>query len=417
MVRRIVTNVLLVCISFLLALVLLEIVVRVGGQADSDGQFAFMGYTLEPYVLPLETLRGNVEGYLANENVANVIYDDTLGWTFRPNSIRQAGTFTINSAGIRSKRDYSMLPPPDTLRIALFGDSFTAGDDVSDDEVWGRQLEILLNESGIRAEVLNFGVGAYGMGQAFLRWKKLGKSFAPDIVIFGLQPENLKRNLNVFRQLMHASGPPFSKPRFNLVNQELELVNSPTLPPAQLVAAFADFGNHPLAPYEFYYRSRYVASNWWASSRLAGFVHEVLKREDDSVDLYGPDSEGGMLGKAIVDAFGKDVIEEDAVFLVLHLPLRSHLVRRYNFIDPPYKFLLDHSSATYHYIATEEHFTPSHVDDVFWTQTFHYGPEINALVGQVVAERIETCVRDSSCDLPRFPDLSVIYATEQSATD
>ncbi len=89
----------------------------------------------------------------------------------------------------------------------------------------------------------------------------------------------------------------------------------PTLPPEQLVAVLADFGNHPLAPYEFYYRSRYVASNWWASSRLAGFVHEVLKKEDDSVDLYGPDSESGMLGKAIVDAFGKDVMAENAVFL------------------------------------------------------------------------------------------------------
>ncbi len=127
MVRRIVTNVLIVCISFLLALVLLEIVVRLGGQTNADGQFAFMGYTLEPYVLPVETLRVHVEGYLANENVAIVIYDDTLGWTFRPNSIRQSGTFTINSAGVRSKRDFSQLPPPDTLRIALFGDSFTAG--------------------------------------------------------------------------------------------------------------------------------------------------------------------------------------------------------------------------------------------------------------------------------------------------
>lgn len=182
-------------------------------------------------VLPVKQISERIKEYLEVKEWAAVIYDDTLGWTFHPNSIRQAGTFTINSAGIRSKRDFSLLPPPDTLRIALFGDSFTAGDDVNDDEVWERQLEILLNEAGIRAEVPNFGVGAYGTGQAFLRWQKLGKILAPDIAIFGSQPENLKRNLKVFRQLMHASGPPFSNPPFNLVNQELELVNSPTLPP------------------------------------------------------------------------------------------------------------------------------------------------------------------------------------------
>ena len=119
-----------------------------------------------------------------------------------------------------------------------------------------------------------------------------------------------------------------------------------------------------------------------------------------------------MLGKAIVDAFGKYVMAGDAVFLVLHLPLRSHLVRRYNCIDPPYKFPLDHSSDTYHYIASEEHFTPSHVDDVYWTQTLHYGPEINALVGQVVGEWIETCVRDSSCVLSRFEDVSALFTTD-----
>ena len=132
-----------------------------------------------PTLCPLRKLSQPVQDYLDLQGWATIIYDELLGWTFRPNSVRQEGTFTINGAGIRSRREYDLVPPPDTLRIALFGDSFVAGDDVADDEVWGAQLERLLLDAGIRNEVLNFGVGAYGMGQALLRWRHQGRGVRP----------------------------------------------------------------------------------------------------------------------------------------------------------------------------------------------------------------------------------------------
>ncbi len=158
------------------------------------------------------------------------------------------------------------------------------------------------------------------MGQAFLRWQNAGKSFDPDIVIFGLQPENLARNVNVFRQLLHPSGPPYSKPRFYLSDQELELINYPTLPPEQLVTAFA-----------------------------------ALRQNEEDPDIFGPDSEGEQLARAIIDAFAKDVMEEAKDFIVLHLPLQSHLIRYHGGAEAPYKLLLDHCRDTYNYIATEEY--------------------------------------------------------------
>ena len=238
--------------------------------------------------MPVNELRGQVEGYIANKDIAVVIYDEWTGWSFRPNSVRQDGTFTINSAGFRSRRDFDQSPPPDTLRIAVFGDSFTAGDDVGDDETWAYLLERAMNEAGFSVEVLNFGVGAYGMGQAYLRWERLGKSFSPDIVVFGLQPENLKRNVNVFRQLLHRSGPAFSKPRFALIEDELQLLNAPTLPPEQLMDVFENFSEHPLAPYEFYYQSRFRAARWWSASRLFSLVFEALRQAEDEPDIYSP---------------------------------------------------------------------------------------------------------------------------------
>lgn len=402
--RKTATNLLIACAAILLTLTLLEVLIRLAGRTDADGQFTFMDFTLQPYVLPLEKLRAPVQDYLDLAEWSTVIYDERLGWTYRPHAVRQNGEFTINGAGIRARREFSPQPPPDRLRIALFGDSFTAGDDVSDDEVWGARLELLLRAAGIRAEVLNFGVGAYGMDQAFLRWLHQGKKFEPDIVIFGLQPDNLKRNLNVFRQLMNINGPPFSKPRFVLDDDELSLLNSPALPPDQLIAAFEDFPEQPLAAYERHYRSRYVATNWWASSRLASLLYEALKQEDADANLLGPDSEGGQLGKAIVDAFAADVQQAEADFIVLHLPLQAHLVWRLNGIAAPFQFLLDHCRELYTYIPFEGHVQPAQANDEFWSATKHYGPELHALLAETVAQEIIACIQNGACALSRFDE-------------
>ncbi len=409
--RKALATAIIAPVAVSLTLLLLEIVIRAAGSADEYGRFTFLHFTLEAQALQVDLLRGQIEGYLANKDIAVVIYDDALGWTYRPDSTRQAGTFTINSAGFRSRRNFSKSPPADTLRIALFGDSFTAGDDVSDEEVWGYLLERKLKEGGIRAEVLNFGAGAYGMGQAYLRWREQGKHFEPDIVIFGLQPENLKRNVNVFRQLLHPSGPAFSKPRFALIEDELQLLNSPAIPPEQLIDVFENFHDHPLAPYEFYYRARTRAARWWSASRLLSIAFEALRNADEEPEIYTPGSEGGELGKAIVDDFGQDVLGNGAEFVVLHLPLQSHLIRYFSNLPRPrpvYDFLLEHSRESYHYIAFEEHLAPRHRDDAHWSPTKHYGPSLHELLASVVADDLVDCIVDGNCALPRFEDLSPI---------
>lgn len=407
--KKFAVNALIVISSFLIALILLEAFIRLAGETDADGQFTFLGYTLQPYVLPVKQLRVRIDDYIERQEYATIIADDWLGWTYRPDWAWNDGEFTINSAGLRARREYSPEPPPDTLRIAVFGDSFTAGEEVKDEETWSRHLERGLTQAGLRSEVLNFGVGAYGMGQAFLRWQRLGASYQPDIVIFGLQPENLKRNVNVFRQMLYAAGMPFSKPRYALIDQELTLLNAPALPPEQLMAVFEDFANHPLAAWEFHYQSRQVVAQWWSGSRLAGFLYEALKSEEAEQDVYLPGSEGGALGEAILRAFAADVRARDSVFMALHLPLRSHLVRRYEGRDPPYKFLLDYAQQHYHYIAMEDFFEPHHVQDEFWGAQFHYGPELTKLVGEVVADHVAACVRDLSCRLSRFADPAPLF--------
>ena len=406
MIKQTLTNALIACVTVLLTLILLEAAVRVIGDTDIDGQFTFMGYALEPRALPISQMQAAVEEYLGDvdQAVAVVLYDEMLGWTYRPNAAWQKRTFTTNSAGLRAQREYSKEPPPDTLRIALFGDSFTAGDEAANDKIWGHQLEAKLNH-GIRAEVLNFGVGGYGIDQAFLKWQRQGRQYSPDIVIFGFQSENLDRNLNIFRGLYRRTlSAPFTKPRFVLTDHGLELINSPAMPPEQTIAAYESFANHPLAAYEDHYQ-RAADQPWWVSSRLAGFMYEALRQDEDH---GGPSSQRGMLGKAIVDAFAADVMARQAAFFVLHLPRQSELRRYHSSQTNPWQPLLDHFAAAYNTIPTEEYIDPSYVDDVYWTPGKHYGTAIHDIVAQTVAAEIQTCIKSASCALPRFEDRKVL---------
>ncbi len=223
MIGKIAKGALAVCVIVLLTLATLELSIRLIGYTDSNGQFLIFDRTLPPYVVPLDRIESELQEYFNNKEAVTLIPDPATGWTYRPNSKRQDGTFTVNGAGLRALREYTMKPAADTLRIALFGDSFVAGDEVTDEEAWALLLEQELNRAGLKAEVLNFGVGGYSMTQAFLRWQSLGKRFSPDMVIFVFQAENLDRNVNVFHQLYWQGGAVYSKPRFIIEDGSLSL--------------------------------------------------------------------------------------------------------------------------------------------------------------------------------------------------
>jgi len=103
--------------------------------------------------------------------------------------------------------------------VSLYGESFTFGSEVSDDEAWGNRLAARLE-----ARVDNFGVGGYGTDQALLRYQ-LNTNDHARVVVLGIVTENLMRNVNQYRDLLYASGGLGFKPRFLLnATNGLELV-------------------------------------------------------------------------------------------------------------------------------------------------------------------------------------------------
>lgn len=397
-----------VTFSVVFVLAMLEVGVRVVGTTDADGQFYFQGSRLRPYELPiqqLETRIEEIERIEVEENILRTfIYDAQMGWVPRPDHTSIDGLWQSNSVGIRADREYTEQPADDTLRIALFGGSFTAGDEVSNTDMWATVLENTLVEQGVRAEVINFGVNAYGTDQAYLRWQALGAGYAPDIVVVGFLPENMLRNVNVIRPIyLPNANMLYSKPRFALADDaSLSLVNQPALSQDELADVMRQFPDHELAAHEYHYQ-RMLDAPWWLHSRFLGVVDDIAADintiYNDVLPVYERDAYL-QLTDALVSQFAVDVEAEDTVFIVAYLPgnldVRAITAER----ELPYEQLLEGWNERYHLIDVSETFDV--FDPADWMPGGHYSPQRNAIVGQTVSDYISGCLDNATCLPSRF---------------
>jgi len=113
-------------------------------------------------------------------------YHETLGWQFIPSKKgilvskhEYENTIAISSAGLRD-REYPLGKPSGTKRVAVLGDSFTAGLGVKAGEVFTEVMERAL---GGKTEVLNFGVNGFGPTQEYLLLKTRAWQYRPDLVL------------------------------------------------------------------------------------------------------------------------------------------------------------------------------------------------------------------------------------------
>ena len=300
-----------------------EIFVRVLGRYDADGTFYFRDKPVPPFALPVKNARALIDEYLRDQT-GYMAYDADLGWTNRPSSCTRDRKYCANSAGLRSDREFTKQIPPGVLRISLFGDSFIHGHDVDLRGSLAPQLESALAARGVPAQALNFGVGGYGIDQAYLRYSRDGARFDTDIIVEGLQLENVARHLMVFRLIAYPQSKiPFSKPRFYFEGPSLLVANKPTIAPDRVPAVLATFESSPLRRYEFFYTEKY-RPYWWRKSRLLSVLADA-RHKDESVDVMRTDGEGIHLTLAILDRFKNDVSVTGKPFLLVYLPLKDNL--------------------------------------------------------------------------------------------
>lgn len=127
-------------------------------------------------------------------------------------------TITIGEHGIRSNGGNDAVHDAREPTIIAVGDSFTFGDQVSDNETWPAHLNTLVKET-----VINGGVFGYGLDQTVLRAEELTDIFKAKVALVSFIPDDIDRT-----QLSMRTG--VSKPYFVLGDGQLVRKNNPVPP-------------------------------------------------------------------------------------------------------------------------------------------------------------------------------------------
>jgi hypothetical protein len=124
-----------------------------------------------------------------NWMTATVPADDELGWP-------SPTTLTPPNYDVTGAKYNSEFPEPGHACASAYGDSFILGADVAPADGWIERLAHLLG-----CRVANYGANAYGTDQALVRFRRNANDEAP-LVLLGIFPENVMRNVNQYRALM-----------------------------------------------------------------------------------------------------------------------------------------------------------------------------------------------------------------------
>jgi hypothetical protein len=119
------------------------------------------------------------------------ISEPERGYALRPgaegwNVGEQENYVRVNSMGLRD-REHDLKRPQDTVRIAVIGDSETEAVQVSLEQTYfsvtERELNCTLPGGSPKVEIINFGVGGYGLGPEYLTVKQQIWKYDPQIVV------------------------------------------------------------------------------------------------------------------------------------------------------------------------------------------------------------------------------------------
>jgi hypothetical protein len=310
-----------VVLSFAVTFAAGEWYVRSRGRFDADGTFFFRERAIRPYALPVTHARNVVERYLKDSS-GFLLYDPDLGWNNRPRTCTPDQRYCANSFGLRADREYTATIRPGVFRVAMFGDSFIAGFDADFADSLAVQVENTLKARGLDAEVLNFGVGGFGFDQAYLYYDRDGDRFDTNVVVQGLQLENVGRDVTLFRIVAFpTTGIPFSKPRYILSDGKLELINRPTVAPEEVPRTLANFHRWPLAKYEPSYTEKYQ-HHWYTPSKLAcTLVDGWSSRNERPEDLFAVHGEAMNITVPLLRRYRDQVTRSGKPFVLIYFPL------------------------------------------------------------------------------------------------
>ena len=138
-----------------------------------------------------------------------------MGWDIKPlkknNKKKKSNSYLIDSMGRRDSRfkKYKQI-------ISTFGDSYVFCRQVSDQDTWQEQLS-----PKKKIYVANYGVGNYGLDQAFLKFKRKKLTSKNKVIIFGFVPETICRIQSKWKHFIEFGNIHGFKPSISIRNKKL----------------------------------------------------------------------------------------------------------------------------------------------------------------------------------------------------
>jgi len=377
----------LVVALFLGATIALVELVSLAGLAVLEGR----GVEYRPLVVDRLRAehRGLLEDFLAGRP-SLFQHDAVLGWTLRPGFRSELCTIGLDGRRRDPERPEPIAP---AVRVAAFGDSFTFGGDVADRYAYPEALARL--DAGL--EVENFGVPAYGLDQAFLRYQREGRPAHPQIVVIGFLSENIFRNVSVFRPFYRPpSQLPFAKPRYLPGEPEPTLIENPMprLEDYRRLLARPAETLEELGRNDHFYRTRLRAGAFDRSAvvRLVKLAREQLLPGTGIVrrGYYDADSEAFRVTTGLFTAFYEMALRDGAQPVILIFPERNDFVRWRSTHTKPYTPLLKFLATKGYRVvdamtALDAAGNQHSVDDLIPT---HFSPLANQLVAEHLLEQL-----------------------------
>ncbi len=228
-----------------------------------------------------------------NINYSFDIYNPSTGWISRPN-LRNVSVFggkilNTNAKGFRGQVDYSYGKDPQKTRILMLGDSFTFGENVSDNETYSHYLQQMFPN----AEIINAGIHGYGYDQMLVLLKEEGIKYNPDIVILGFNEWDIERSGLKFRD--------YAKPKFEIENGKLTVTNYPVPDPESVLKW--EWARPKIIDIYVMSRHRFIVSSGMYEKRVKELTRFILDKIVRTVNATGaaPIFVYMPIGKEIID--------------------------------------------------------------------------------------------------------------------
>ncbi len=339
--RAVALNLILLGGALVTGLLLFECAGRLLLQRTSAGDEVLLGVALPPRtVIPSPSSVGmdpdQVFGDLAFEGKrittsdlwGIVRPDPVVGYVPQENGVSTNRWWRTNDLGARHDRDLleSGPLPSGASRWLFFGESFTQGSRLPQEDTWVYRLDGLSKDR----EAVNFGVDGYGMAQSLLRYRTVADRLPYDGIVFVFLPTaDLWRDVNTIRSLAEPWHSFAVLPRFFLDGEALQLVPSPY---GDVETLYRE--NHPeISPRlrthlqqfdRFYLPALYESSasrDFLIATRvLAAYRGKRQLMEIRRQTFYDPESEAWRTVREIFKLARRDAERRQAQMLIVVMP-------------------------------------------------------------------------------------------------